>query len=87
MVDRERVLSDALALAPADQVVVLRAIEEHLAESIEPETAESLGIDDDELLKELQRRSAAYRNGSIAAREAGDVMKELRDRQQSEFPK
>lgn len=87
MVNRERVLSEALALTPADQVIVLRAIEEHLADSIAPETAESSGIDDDSLLKELQRRSAGYRGGTVAARDAGEVMRELRERQRSEFPK
>jgi putative addiction module component (TIGR02574 family) len=71
------VLQQALALSPDDRAYVMNALEQSLAAPQEGDTGS-------ELLTELQRRSAAYRNGGTTARPAQDVLADLRERQARE---
>lgn len=84
MTQREQVLRDALALPPADQMFVVCALEDNLVAKLPPETPESNGLAGDELLEELRRRSDAYRTGLTTARDAAEVMADLRQRQACE---
>ena len=84
---REQVLEQALALPPRDQAYVAQALENHLVANLPPETDEAVGTSGDELLAELRRRSAAYRAGTMSARDAADVMTDLRQRQAHELTK
>ena len=84
---REQVLEQALALPPHDQAYVAQALENHLIANLPPETGEAAGTIDDELLAELRRRSAAHRAGTTSARDAADVMADLRQRQAHELTK
>lgn len=77
MTHREQILQDALALSPEDRAFVAAALEESLAEDVE-------GISAEQLLNELQRRSASYRAGTTRARSASDVLAEQRRRQAGE---
>jgi hypothetical protein len=52
-----------------------------------PHTTESEGLAGNELLEELQRRSNAYRDGLTTARDAAEVMSDLRQRQAIESTK
>jgi hypothetical protein len=84
---REHVLEQALALPPRDQAYVAHALENHLIANLPPETEEAAGISGDELLAELRRRSMAHRAGTTTARDAADVMADLRQRQADESTK
>ncbi len=84
---REHVLQQALALPPRDQAYVAHALENHLIANLPPETDEETGVSGDALLAELRRRSAAYRAGTTTARDAADVMADLRQRQAQESTK
>lgn len=78
---REEVLRQALALPPADRAFVAAALEESLAalEPSEPTDAASAdAVRASALLAELQRRSAAYKNGEMTARPAAEIIAELR---------
>lgn len=75
MSSREDVLQQALALSAEDRAYVVIALEH----SLEPEADAA-----DEFIKELHRRSAAYRSGETTARPADEVLAELRQRQNSE---
>jgi hypothetical protein len=87
---RDDVLQQALALPAEDRAFVAAALEQSLAhpeaefplDAIAAESHDAiLGID---FLRELERRSAAFRNGSASARLAADVMADLRRRQTGE---
>ena len=78
---REHVLQQALALPPGDQTYFALALKNHLRDSIDPETEELEGLHCDELLAELRRCSAAYQAGTMTARDADDVIADLRRRQ------
>jgi hypothetical protein len=84
MSPRDQILKEALTLPLADQAFVASRLEDSIALLIAPETSETAGTDARELLTELQRRSANYRNGTTTARDADDVLNDLRDRQQHE---
>jgi hypothetical protein len=84
---REHVLQQALALPPSDQAYVAHALENHLIANLPPETDEAAGVSGDAFLAELRRRSAAYRAGTTTARDAADVMADLRQRQAHELTK
>lgn len=87
MTHREQVLEQALALPPRDQAYVAQALENHLIANLPPETDEAAGIGGDELLAELRRRSTAHRTGTTSARDATQVMADLRQRQADELLK
>lgn len=87
MTQREDVLQQALALPPRDQAYVAHALENHLIANLPPETDEAAGVSGDAFLAELRRRSAAYRAGTTTARDAADVMADLRQRQAHELTK
>jgi len=80
MTYREEVLQQALSLPPADRAFVVAALEESLsaAESLLPadalDAASPDAVSGGELLAELQRRSAAYKNGEMTARPAAEVI-------------
>ncbi|MDB5337832.1 MAG: hypothetical protein JWN70_3451 [Planctomycetaceae bacterium] len=80
---REQVLEQVLALPLTDQAFVARAVSNHLIRHLPPETEESES-DEAALLSELRRRSASYRAGTTTARDAAEVMADLRNRQSSE---
>jgi hypothetical protein len=80
-------LHEALALPPRDQAYVAHELENHLIANLPPETDEAAGVSGDALLAELRRRSAAYRAGTTTARDAADVMADLRQRQVHELTK
>jgi hypothetical protein len=69
------ILLHAMALPPEDRALVAAALEQ----SLEPEKESA----DADLLAELQRRSAAFRQGG-AARSANEVLSDLRKRQAEE---
>ncbi len=79
---RDQVLETVLALPPTDQAFVARAVSNHLISQLTPETEESES-DAAALLSELRRRSAAYLAGATTARDAAEVMADLRNRQSS----
>jgi len=81
---REQLLQQALALPSADQAFLAQSLEDHLIAHAAPETEEFEGISDSLLLRELRRRSAAYRSGETSARLAADVLGDLRHRQAGE---
>jgi putative addiction module component (TIGR02574 family) len=74
MSDREAILQQALALPPDDRPYLATALEQSLAGDSDRPLNE-------ELLAELQRRSAAYGVGATTARAAADVLAALRRRQ------
>lgn len=78
---REQILQQALALPTADQAFLAQSLEDHLIAHSAAETDEAEGLAGDELLRELRRRSAAYRSGNTSARAAADVLADLRQRQ------
>jgi putative addiction module component (TIGR02574 family) len=71
MSDRELILQQALALPPDDRAYVATALEQSLA-------GDGDRLLNEELLAELQRRSAAYRAGKTTARPASEVLADLR---------
>ena len=79
---REQVLEQALRLPTQDQLYVAQELENHLLSRSSPKATLEIGGED--LLPELQRRSAAYCAGLTTAREASDVIAELRQRQAQE---
>jgi hypothetical protein len=85
MAYREEILQQALALPLADRAFVAAALEESLSAAAAPlpvDAVDATGPDAEsagELLAELQRRSAAYKNGAMAARPAAEVIADLRD--------
>lgn len=81
MTIREYVLQQALALPADDQAYVAHALENNLIANLSAETEEAAGLSGDALLIELRRRSTAYRAGKTTARDAADVMADLRQRQ------
>ncbi len=84
MTYREQVLQQALALSPADRAFVVAALAQSLSVNGPPlpsdvvEAASPDAISGGELLAELLRRSAAYKNGEMTARLAKDAIAELR---------
>ena len=74
MSDRELILQQALALPPDDRAYVATALEQSLA-------GDGDRVLNEELLAELQRRSAAYGAGATTARPAAEVLADLRRRQ------
>ncbi len=75
MATREEIERQALALPPEDRAYLVFELERSFAE--EPDRpATTTG--NAELLAELKRRSAAYRDGKTTARPAADVMTDLR---------
>jgi hypothetical protein len=84
MSPREQILKDALTLPPADQAFVALGLEDSLARLIADESTESDGTNPADLLRELQRRSLGYRDGSSTARDADSVLNDLRSRQSRE---
>jgi hypothetical protein len=85
---REEVLQQALALPPADRAFVAAALEQSLGvlvpDAIDGESGDACAGAD--FLKELQRRSAAFRSGQTSARPVQDVLADLRRRQAGETP-
>jgi hypothetical protein len=84
---RDHVLQQALALPVHDQAYVAHELENHLFANLPPETDEAAGVSGDALLAELRRRSAAHRAGTTTARDAANVMADLRQRQAQELAK
>lgn len=90
MIARDQILEQALALNPEDRAFVVAALESSLADASAEAHASATssgpahGISGEELLTELQRRSAAYRNGETTARPAAEVLADLRQRQADE---
>jgi len=84
MLVRDEVLKQALTLPPSDQAFIAEAIDENLVAQIVDPVEECEGVSGDSLLTELQRRSAAYRAGLTTARDAADVLADLRRRQANE---
>ena len=76
----DSILQQALALSPEDRSYVAAALEQSLAA---PKYAEADDANE-ALLAELQRRSAAYRNGTATARSADEVLADLCERQARE---
>lgn len=81
---REQLLQQALSLPAADQAFLVQSLEDHLIALAAPETEESEGMAETELLAELRRRSLAYRTGQTSSRPASDVLADLRQRQADE---
>lgn len=79
MINREHILEQALALPLEDRAYVVAALEESLP-ATNPAEAESAS----ELLKELRRRSAAFRAGATSAKSAAEVLEEQRRKQTHE---
>lgn len=71
MPQREEILEQAMSLPPEDRAFLAIALEDSL-----PTQAANTAF-----LAELQRRSAAYRNGTISSRPAVEVLADLRQRQ------
>jgi len=83
MATREEITRQALALPPEDRAYIASELERSLAEAPDrPATAAG----DAELLAELKRRSAAYRDGTTTARPAANVIADLQDAASSERP-
>jgi hypothetical protein len=84
MTYREKVLQQAMALPPADGAYVAAALEESLLAVETPLPADAVdaaspdAVRGGELLAELHRRSAAYKNGEMTARPAPDEIADLR---------
>jgi putative addiction module component (TIGR02574 family) len=68
------ILQQALALPPADRASVVAALQE----SLSPKDGGVDAIAGNEFLAELHRRSAAFKDGSMPARPAAEVVAELR---------
>lgn len=85
MDQREDILQQALALPLSDRAFVIAALQESL-----PTDAAGRGSSDaisgDDFLAELRRRSEAYRNGTMAARPAAEILAELRAKSGSRLP-
>jgi hypothetical protein len=82
MTERDHILEQALSLPIADREFLVSALA-HSLPSTESDEA-PLGDDvltGDEFLAELERRSAAYRNGTTTSRPAAEVIAEQRRRQ------
>ena len=77
---REEILNYALALPPGDRELVAAALQD----SLEAGRNQAESLLENEFLKELQRRSAAYRSAQTQARPAMDVMADLLQRQTDE---
>jgi hypothetical protein len=81
---RDEILQQALALPPEDRAVVAVALARSLASPGEKVLPDDIEADSSaartgvEFLSELQRRSAAFRNGQSLARSASEVLAELR---------
>lgn len=86
MTARELLLQQALALPAADQVFLAQSLADHLLARTVPETEESAGSVDGQLLLELRQRSAAYQSGQTTSQVAADVLNDLRKCQASESP-
>jgi putative addiction module component (TIGR02574 family) len=72
MLTREEILTEALALPPADREVVAVALQDSLEDRTKAAETGSR-----EFHEELRRRSAAYRSGQARHRSAAEVMAEL----------
>jgi putative addiction module component (TIGR02574 family) len=79
MINREQILEQALALPVEDRFFVVAALTESLPAS-NPAGTESAS----ELLKELRRRSAAFRAGATSVKSAAEVLDEQRRKQEQE---
>ena len=84
MLPREHILMQALNLPPADQAFLAQALEDHLTSHIAHETPEHGGIGGGALLAELQQRSESYQAGTNTARNAENVLADLKRRQADE---
>ncbi|MDX1962365.1 MAG: hypothetical protein SFX18_04385 [Pirellulales bacterium] len=78
---RDQVLHAAMALPVIDREYVILALEKSLVQVDTPQPDEiresESGLFDQDLLEELQSRSAGYRNGTIQARSAEEVLADL----------
>ena len=81
---RDEVLHQALALSPADQAYVASALQQHLNAGSEAATVLEDARLEPALLSELRSRSAAYATGQTTARDAVELLAELRRRQSTE---
>lgn len=84
----DELLRQAMALPAEDRAYVVTILEGSLAEPCneaadEPEMPEG-ALTGEDFLAELNRRSAAYREGTMTARPAAEVLADLRARQASE---
>jgi hypothetical protein len=90
---REQVLHEALALPPEDRAFVAAALERSLVPASPDDVPDAItatspdAISGDEFLRELERRSEAYRTGATTARPAADVLADQRQRQVGERTK
>lgn len=92
MFDRDEILQKALALPPDDRAYVASALEESLAadddsQRIAPHAVTGGVAEEGNLAAELQRRSAAFRNGTTTSRPADEILADMRRRQQAETSK
>jgi hypothetical protein len=90
MVHREQILQQALGLPPEDRAIVVAALEQSLAnvEAVLPpddvDAESDCALRGADFLKELERRSAAFRHEPTSARPAADALAVLRRRQAGE---
>ncbi len=79
MSQREEILQQALALPLPDRAFVIAVLQDSLPTNASgPESSDA--ISGDEFLTELKRRSAAYRDGTMTARSATEIIAELREK-------
>ncbi len=82
----EQVIQTLFSMPVEDQRIVAAALEqrlsasedEHLGQPI-PEDS-SAAVSGEDFLKELQRRSAAFRDGTMSSRPAAEAIAELRQK-------
>lgn len=85
MTERDQILEQALALPTADREFLVSALALSLPSAeFEDDTPGENMLSGDEFLAELQRRSAAYRDGTTTSRPAAEVIAELRQIQARE---
>ena len=93
MPQREEIMQQALGLPPEDRAFVAAALEHSLADDSTESLPDWPHADDpavvagNELLRELQRRSAALLANRTTARPAADVLADLLRRQATETPR
>jgi hypothetical protein len=93
MPQREEIMQQALGLPPEDRAFVAAALEQSLAADPKVPGPDSIELDSpatvrgNDFLRELQRRSAAFRSGLTTSRSAADVLADLLRRQAAETPR
>lgn len=89
MPHREDILRQAMALPVEDRAYVVTVLERSLISSSSAPTGDTAphdGVSGAAFLVEMERRSAAYRDGTTIARPAAGVLAEMKARQSRENP-